>query len=148
MKPTYSAWEDLINSVLHNCRRHAAESNVIIILILICVCAVKVWRSCCASQPREASPPPAPNDRSKTNIDVYQQRRAASPPPGDVSLPKQAHSWQSSSLRRRIVPKNKKGSVASRHFQADDVAGIPIGYYAVKGGDSLENEIVSLYENQ
>lgn len=58
------------------------------------------------------------------------------------------HSWQNTGLRKRINAKNKSASAASRHFQSDDAAGIPIGYYAVGEGDSLENEIVGLYEDQ
>ena len=151
MNSTYSSWSLLNSFLTGNAWSYTKKATITFVLsVAVIIFLVRLWRMCCASKEREPHHKLAKKEtgKIKENLGTNQRRRIPSVTPSHTSLSNQPHSWQNTGIRRRVFSTQKNAAATSPHFRADETAGIPIGYYAVGEGESLENEIVGLYEDQ
>ena len=146
---SYSAWLPLSGALSQGSLEGAKRitvGTVFIVAVFIFVLRFKRSRRTSKGQALSGEAALAETQKKKEHLDSNKWKRRA--PSAFVRTPflSPSHGWQNTGLRRSS--KHKQAPVASRHFHADNAAGIPIGYYAVGEGDSPENEMVRLYEDQ
>lgn len=145
---TYISWLPINTSLLEYGGPYCKKIIfVIMLLVLVWTLLPRVWRISCRSRQQEEIAKEN-QDTTHREVDPFPANQIASVNSVRVTPSARPHNWQNSGIRKRILCKNKNNTKTSRHFQADDAAGIPIGYYAVGEGNSPEHEIVRLYEEQ